>query len=491
MSATLQAPSRTTRTPRERALERRVAELERENAEIPALRAENAALKAALADLQRRFDELEARLKENSTNSHRPPSSDPPGTVRTRRRPSGRKQGAQPGHKGATRSLVPVEEVDQVVEHFPTNCHQCRRVLKAKAEPGDPEPRRHQVWEAPRVEPTVTEHQACGKTCECGEVTYAELPPDVNGSCVGPRAQATVALLTGRFRLSRREAQEALSVLFGIDLSLGSITAVEQATSAALAKPYEEALTAIRTADAVNADETGWYERRHARAWLWVAVTTALAVFWVDPRRNRAAFKRFLGKFRGYLTTDRWKAYVHHPTNRHQVCWGHLRRDFEKLVLRGGEAKEIGDILLSETERIFETWHEFKRGAFDRASLRRRFVHLKARFHDLLLDGLLNSDDKARALCSELLSVWRCLWIFVDVEGVEPTNNAAERGVRPAVLWRKGSFGSQSEAGSTYVARMLTTVGTLRKQKRHVLDFLVAAVVAYRSRAAPPSLVHQ
>jgi transposase len=151
----------------------------------------------------------------------------------------------------------------------------------------------------------------------------------------------------------------------------------------------------------------------------------------------------------------------------------------------------LGKTLLTETERIFEVWHAFKRGEFDRATLRRRFVPLKERFHELLLDGLLNSHKKANGLCSKLLPLWPCLWLFVDAEGVEPTNNTAERGVRPAVLWRKGSFGSQSEAGSTYVARMLTTVGSLRKQGRHVLDFLVAAVVAYRTRAAPPSLLHQ
>jgi transposase len=480
MSATLDAPTLRS-TPRERALERRVAELE----------AENAALRTLVADLQRRLGELEARLKENSTNSHRPPSSDPAGTQRVRRKPSGRKQGAQPGHKGATRALLPVDEVDKVLTYFPANCQGCRRTLRAKPEPGDPEPRRHQVWEAPRVEPTVTEHQACGKACECGEVTYGDLPADVAGSCLGPRAQAIVALFTGRFRLSRREAQEAVSVLLGINLSLGSVTAVEQATSAALAKPYEEALLAVRTALALNVDETGWFEKRHARAWLWVAVTSALVVFWIDPRRSGAAFRRFLGNFRGYLTTDRWKVYFRHPPKRHQVCWGHLQRDFEKLVLRGREAKRHGEALLAAAERIFEAWHQFKRGEFDRASLRRRFVPIKAAFHDLLLEGLLNTSPKAQALCSELLSLWPSLWVFVEAEGVEPTNNAAERGVRPAVLWRKGSFGSQSEAGSTYVARMLTVVGTLRKQKRHILDFLVAAVVAYRSRAAPPSIVHQ
>jgi transposase len=482
MSATLDAPTSTRSTPRERALERRVAELE----------SENAALRTALADLQRRFAELEARLKENSTNSHRPPSSDPPGTKRpSRRKPSGRKQGAQPGHEGATRPLLSVEEVDQVVPHFPRNCHDCRRVLNAKAAPGDPAPRRHQVWEVPPVEPIVTEHQAHGRRCECGAVTYAELPSDVAANCLGPRAQATVALLTGRFRLSRRGAQEAMNVLCGIDLSLGSITAMEQVTSAALAKPYEEALATVRSADVVYADETGWRERRGARAWLWAAVTVGLAVFWIDPRRNRAAFRRFLGDFKGHLVTDRWAAYLDHPRELHQVCWSHLKRDYEKLVLLGGEAAELGKSLLAETERIFEAWHAFKLGEFDRAALRRRFVPLKERFHELLLDGLLNSHQKANGLCSMLLPLWPCLWLFVDVEGVDPTNNTAERGVRPAVLWRKGSFGSQSEAGSTYVARMLTTVGSLRKQGRHVLDFLVAAVVAYRTRAAPPSLLHQ
>jgi len=482
---------------RERALERRVRELERENAQLRAenaeLRAENAALKTKLSEFEKRFAELEARLSENSTNSHRPPSSDPPWTKRAgRKKPTGRKQGAQPGHEGATRPLIPVEKVDRVVPHFPEACGRCRLPFGARTASEGREPRRHQVWEIPPTKPVIVEHQAHCRTCRhCGETTQAELPPEIAVSSFGPRLQATVALLTGRFRLSRREAEEATSVLFGVDMALGSITAMEKATSEALAKPYDEALAKVRVSDVVNADETGWRERLGVRAWLWVAVTSTLAVFAVDPRRNRDAFKRLLGAFKGVLVTDRWGAYLDHPTDRHQVCWGHLRRDFEKLVLRGGEAAVLGNALLAETATLFETWHALRRGEIDRAALRRRIAPVKARFHELLVEGLQNSHPKANGLCAKLIPVWPSLWVFVENEGVEPTNNDAERALRPAVLWRKGSFGSQSESGSTYVARVLTIVASLRKQGRHVLDFLIAAVTAQRMGTRSPTLIPQ
>ncbi len=266
---------------------------------------------------------------------------------------------------------------------------------------------------------------------------------------------------------------------------------MEQATSAALAGPYEEVLSVARRANALNVDETSWQERRGARAWLWTAATTGLSVFWIDPERSGSAFQRFLVGFRGRLITDRWRAYFRHPRELRQICWSHLLRDFEKLALFGSAASELGRHLLKETELVFELWHAFKRGEFGRAELRRRFLPLKACWHELLLDNMLNEHPKARALCSDLLTVWPCMWLFVKAEGVEPTNNTAERALRPAVLWRKGSFGSQSERGSNYAARMLTVVGTLRKQNRHVLDFLVKAVIAYRTRAAPPSIMNQ
>jgi transposase len=484
----------TKRTSRERALERRVAELERENerlrVENAALRAENATLTAKLADLEKRFGDLEARLRENSANSNRPPSSDPPWNKPPKRprEKTGRKRGAQPGHKGVTRPLVPVEQVDQVVPVRPKTCGACKAPLRQRSVAGDPEPIRHQVTEVPPKKLIVTEYQAFATPCACGAVTRAELPPEVAGSAFGPQLQARVALLTGRYRLSRREAVEAMRDLFGVDVALGTVTAMERATSEALKAPYEEALKTVREEGVVHADETGW-RNGLARAWLWIAVTTSLAVFWLDPRRNREAFNRFLGRFTGYLVTDRWGAYLRHPKRLHQLCWAHLKRDFEKLVLRGGEAARLGNAALAEIKAIFTLWHRFKRGEIDRPQLRRHMAPIKRRFDDLIFDGMQNSHARASGLCARLVPLWPCLWIFLRVPGVEPTNNDGERDIRKAVLWRKGSFGCQSNDGCLYVSRILTASASLRKQGRDVLDFLERAIRAHRERSTPPSLL--
>jgi len=518
--ATLSAPSRPTASARERALKLRVAELEAElaattkeaSARERVLEARVATLEAELAAtrkdrdewrakyeelakkfiaLERRSVELEARLKENSTNSNRPPSTDPPGVKRPQRsrEKTGRKRGAQPGHEGATRPLLPPDQVDRFVPVFPAKCSGCERPAPARSGPNDPAPQRHQVTELPPVKPFVTEHLLHATTCRhCGVVTRAELPADVPVGAFGLRLQATVSLLTGRFRLSRREAVEALHALFGVVISLGSITALEQATSAALAKPYGEVLKVVRKADVAHADETGW-RQAGARAWLWIAATAMLTVFWIDPRRSRAAWVRFMGKFSGLLVSDRWGPYMKHPLELHQLCWAHLKRDFEKLELRGGEAAELGKLLLVEVKAIFALWHRFERGEFDRAELKRQLEPIKARVFDLLVDGLENSNAKASGLCARLLPVFDCLWVFTEVEGVAPTNNHGERELRRAVLWRKGSFGSQSDGGSLYVSRMLTTVASLKKQDRPVLDFLEKAIRAYQDGTEAPSLL--
>jgi transposase len=305
-------------------------------------------------------------------------------------------------------------------------------------------------------------------------------------------------MLTGRYRLSRREAEEATEVFFGADVALGSITALEQATSEALAKPWEEALEAVRSSPVVNADETTWPQRvkavgeekaRRVKAYLWVGVTPTLSVFRIDRRRNRDAFVRFLGDFKGRLVTDRLSTYMHIPNKRHQVCLAHLERDFKKIASLGGTATVVGDQGVAIIHEVFALWHAFKRGESSRINLRRRLKPVKERLHDLLVDGLQNPDVTTNEFCAELLPRWDCLWVFTYVEGVEPTNNASERDLRPAVLWRKGSFGSQSDAGSRYVERMLTVVKTLRKQKRNVLDFIEQACRAHCSGVPPPSLL--
>ena len=291
----------------------------------------------------------------------------------------------------------------------------------------------------------------------------------------GARLTAVVALLSGRYRLSRREVRQLLQDLWAVRVSLGAVVRQEQAQSAALAPVVEEARAAVQQAAVVNMDETGWRQEQQ-RAWLWTVVTAELTVFRIDRSRGGAVVDALLGAdFAGVVGSDRWSAYSRFPAERRALCYAHLKRDFQGLVDRGGEAEPIGRWGLAEIERLFALWHRFRAGEFDRQELQRRLIPLQARLGRLLRRGQENPDRKAAALCRELTKWWPALWTFARVEGVEPTNNVAERALRPAVLWRKGSFGSDSEAGSRFAERLLTVVATCRQQGRPLLDFLVAA----------------
>jgi transposase len=284
-----------------------------------------------------------------------------------------------------------------------------------------------------------------------------------------------VALLSGRYRLSRREVQHLLYDLWAVRVSLGAVVRQEQAQSAALAPLVEEAQAAIPGAEAVNIDETGWLQEQQ-RAWLWTVVTATLTVFRIDRRRGGAVVDVLLGAdYVGVVGSDRWSAYNRFPAERRALCWAHLRRDFRALVGRGGDAAPIGRWGLAEIARLFALWHRFRRGELEREELQRRLIPLQARLGRLLRRGQESRDRKAAGLCRELRKWWPALWTFGRVDGVESTNNAAERALRPAVLWRKGSFGSDSEAGSRFAERLLTVVATCRQQGRRLLDFLVAA----------------
>jgi transposase len=336
----------------------------------------------------------------------------------------------------------------------------------------------------------VTEYQMVARWCPpCGRRTRASLPPGVPRRPFGPRLTAVVAVLSGRYRLSRREVRQALQDLWGVRLSLGAVVRQEQAQSAALAAVMAEARAAVQRADVVNMDETGWRQEKQ-RAWLWTVATTGLTVFLIDRSRGGAVVEALLGsQFAGVVGSDRWSAYSRFPAERRALCYAHLKRDFQALVDRGGEAEVIGRWGLAEIERLFALWHRFRAGEFDRQELRRRLVPLQARMGRLLWRGEESPDRKAAALCRGLNKWWAALWTFARVDGVEPTNNAAEQALRPAVLWRKGSFGSDSEAGSRFAERLLTVVAACRQQGRRLLDFLVAAGEAALRGMPAPSLL--
>jgi transposase len=465
-----------------------LATLQRENA---VLDGENAALRVENAALQERVRELEARLGQNSANSSRPPSSDPPqAAVRPKATPSGRKRGGQPGHRGACRGLLAAEQVDELVEVVTERCRHCGQPFPQTTARGRGRAWRHQVVELLPLAVRVTEYRMVVRRCpSCGKRTRADLPCGIPQRPFGTRLTAVIALLSGRYRLSRREVRQLLHDLWQVRLSLGAVVRQEQAESAALAPVVEEAQAAVQQAAVVNMDETGWRQEQK-RAWLWTAVTAELAVFRIDRRRGGSALEALLGAgFAGVVGSDRWSAYSRFPAERRALCWAHLKRDFQGLVDRGGEAEPIGRWGLAETGRLFALWHRFRAQEVSREQLLRRLIPLRARMGRLLRHGQDSQDKKAAALCRELSKWWRALWTFARVEGVEPTNNGAERALRPAVLWRRGSFGSDSTAGSQFAERLLTAVATCRLQGRRLLELLVAAGDAALDGTAPPSLL--
>ena len=300
---------------------------------------------------------------------------------------------------------------------------------------------------------------------------------------------AVIALLSGGYRLSRREVRQLLQELWAVRVSLGAVVRQEQAQSTALAPIVEEAQAAVQQAAVVNVDETGWREDQQ-RAWLWTAVTATLTVFRIDQSRGGAVLEALLGAaFAGVVGSDRWSAYNRFPPERRALCYAHLKRDFQALVDRGGAAEPIGRWGVAEIKRLFALWHRFRAGEYDRPELQRLLVPLQARLGRLLRRGQENPDHKAAGLCRELSKWWPALWTFARGEGAEPTNNGAERALRPAELWRKGRFGSDSAAGSRFAERLLTVVATCRQQGRTLLDFLVAAGEAALDGTAPPSLL--
>jgi transposase len=440
-----------------------------------------------IARLEARIVELEARLGVNSSNSSKPPSSDPPATPpRPPRRPSGKKRGGQRGHKKHERTLLPPEQVTSTRPIKPPHCRCCGNELHGD----DPAPYRHQVVEVPKVRPTVAEYQLHSRFCErCKIFTRGQLPKGVPTGNFGPRLQAIVSVCSGAYRMSKRAVEELVQDFFGVDVSLGSIANLQQSTSDAVAEPVDELALAMRKEPIVHADETGWYERSK-RAWLWVAVTAQIAVFLVRKSRGADVAKELLGgAFGGILISDRWSAYAWVDVVRRQLCWAHLLRQFRGFQDHGPEGRSIGRALELLTEFMFHHWHRVRDGTLSRQEfvglMDRLRPHVVARLHE----GAQCGAAKVAGRCRKILALEPALWTFVRMAGVEPTNNTAERAVRHGVLWRKGSFGTDSPAGSRFVERILTVVTTLRLQKRNVLDYVTEACACARNGQRPPSLL--
>lgn len=427
-------------------------------------------LQKQVTELQTEIKQLQERVGKNSQNSSKPPSSDPPDMKpKPPQDKKGRKAGGQPGHQGRGRKHKPLECVDRVIISKPTECQTCGALLMGE----DTHPRRHQVVELPRVKPEITEYQLHTLTCvACGCKNKAEWPSDMPTGSFGPRTQATLGYLSGRFGISKRDMQEIMRTIFRTDISLGSVPAQERQVSTALRKPVQAVYEYVQKQPSVNLDETSWHEL-NKKIWLWVGSTSQVTAFRLFKTRGAKGAKQLVGDdYDGIVGSDRYSAYNWIDPEKRQVCWAHLKRDFQALVDRGGESKTIGRLLLAEIRRFFNLWYRVRDGTLSRSDFQIAMQPIQKDVHCLLRIGTHVEHQKTRKTCKNILKVEPALWTFVAQEGVEPTNNAAERALRRGVIWRRRSFGTQSEQGSRFVERILTVVISLRQQNRDVLDFL-------------------
>lgn len=456
-------------------------------AELEGLVAE---LRDTIEVLVARVAELEARLGENSSNSGKPPSSDPPSARNERSKPksSGRARGGQPGHKGHQRELLGAEAVTSTVDHFPETCEACARKL-----PRRPcvDPVRSQILELPEVRPEVTEHRQHCVECACGHVTRAKLPSDLPPGMCGPRLTAVIGLVTGVYHLSRRTAVGLLGDLLGVRIALGSVSNAEERVSAALSGPVDEAVEAACDAPLKHVDATGWRQAGQSRT-LWTIATALVTVFAVTLDGSRDHLREVLTKVRGILVSDRAPQFLFWAMQRRQICWAHLLRKFVAFSQDSRpEVARLGSRLLRFEQDLFRQWHRVRDGTLTRAAFRRDTRALRMCVEGLLQQGVELRLPRVSGSCADILVHRQALWTFIDRTDVEPTNNHGERELRAFVLWRKKCFGSQSDRGDRFAERVMTAVHTLRKQRRNVLEFLTEAVAASFQHLPPPSLLHE
>lgn len=440
------------------------------------------AVQAYIRYLEGRLADLEARLGQTSANSSKPPSSDPPhAKPAPPRAPSGKQKGGQPGHPKRSRPDLPP---DTVIELRAGACDRCAHPLAGD----DPAPLRHQVVEIPPVRPHVTEYRRHRLPCpRCGRVTCPALPAAARGG-YGPRVQAVCALLSGAYRVGKRGVARLCGDLFGVPISPAAVCDLQHQTAAAL-EPVVRTAHEYVAGKPANVDETGWREGRK-RGWLWVAVTATVTVFLVRLSRGRKVLGELIGGRPGVLTTDRYPAYDHLPASQRQVCWAHLRRDFQAMVDRRNAGSGVGDDLLMLADILLGQWKRVRDGTLTRRGFRQSYLGwIRGEVSTLLGRGAGCGCATTAGVCRGLRAVEPALYTFAAVEGVEPTNNAAERALRHAVCWRKTSYGTDAASGSRFVERVLTVVATCRQQGRGVLAFLTDAIQAAKAGTSPPSLI--
>ncbi len=460
-------------------------------------------LAARVEGLEDRLRRLEGQVRQDSRTSSKPPSQDPPKTRQQRRAEARakakellgregaeRKAGGQAGHRGAGRALKPEDQVDEIVDHYPAGCRGCGREFTAWERLPTRRFGRHQVCELPPISVVVVEHRTHRLRCpECRAKTTGALPDGIGGSAFGANLQAAVVTLTARNRISRRDMAELTRELFGTRLSIGTVDAICQRASDALAGPHAQLQDWVLGQGVLHVDETGWRTAGDSRA-LWTATNTGAALFQIAEHCNREQFDELIGPFSGIVVSDRWPGYEHLDPAQRQVCWSHLQRDFRRHSEGLAEQKTFGEQGLLLTGRVFAAWRAYQHDHHDPHRLKADIEPIQTELRQLLENAGRKSARTRhhRRFANNLLKVWPALWTFTTHAGVEPTNNPAERALRGPVIHRKLSHGTRSDDGERFAERVLSAAATCRLQDRSLFAYLRELLAAHNRGDPLPAL---
>jgi len=434
----------------------------------------------SFAEKVSRLEQSVAALTRNSSNSSRPPSSDPPGMKKAKgKTKSKRNQGGQPGHKGKNRKLLPPEEMDEIHDVFPEHCEHCLNQFSQSIVIPSSQPLRHQVFDLPVIIPHKEEYRCHSLLCQCGHSTVAALPRHVAQSSFGPRTHAAIAYLTSVHRVTRRGIVEIMQSLFGLSISTGAVCNAAKRVSDACVPVVETIKQYVASALTLNIDETGW-KCKGERRYLWTFVAPNAVLFHISPSRGAKVLREVLGQtYHGVITSDDHSAYAsYQKKGLRQLCWAHIIRKLKALKedRESRHAYCFSKYMLKDIGAIFSRWHAFQKFPGSREKLWIDTQPFRERMNCFCVAFRYSIDSRVETRTKRLLDNWQHLFTFLEHDGVEPTNNSAERAIRPAVQWRKICFGSQSQVGEHFTERLLTVVRTCQINEINSFEFLTKIV---------------
>ena len=426
-----------------------------------------------LAKALERIVQLEEQINKNSKNSSKPPSGDQKANTTNVKKKKSRRS-----RKGVARAPLPPERVDAHVECTRKNCPHCDSI---SVQLSNEMPVILQQIELPEVKAIVTEYQLLKYRCRsCGKSSTAALPEGVPDSAFGTKLMSLLVTLTGVFHLAKREALQLIKDLYDVDIGLGSVPNIEEKVSTALEPIYQRIhVFIIEGVMCKHFDETSWRSsgKRH---FVWIACCEQAAFYMIDPHRSAAAFRKLLGRDPSGLisVTDRYKVYDA-VGKIHQYCLAHLIRDFKAFAERSGLDKEIGRALEDELRKTCRIHKKYRDGKIPWDQRNRRLEICKQKVEIWLEDGMANGSNPLSSLCERLLNDFDKMWIFMNVPGMEPTNNLAERDLRKLVIWRKKSYGTRSTRGQRFVERITTVSQTVKRQSKNILRFIQDVLIHF------------